>query len=1194
MKKELLAHQETIFILSQQKEAQIKFHRTCEDKELDKVIALEKKVKVLDNIVYKTMNMLNRNCKTSFAKPEFLKKARRANPRLYDIARRDNPIIVESWSSKHMTKNLKLLINFVEKFLGTVIFGNDQIATILGYRDRVQGAVTIKRVYYVEGLNHNLFSVGQFCDADLEVAFRKSTCFIRDLKGNDLLKGSRGTDLYTITFQDTSSPNPICLMAKATSSQAWLWHRRLSHLNFDTINLLSKNDIVIGLLKLKFVKDHLCSSCMEFLNKTLHAYFASEGINHQTSVARTPKQNGVVERQNRTFVEAARTMLTAAKVPLDGENLDIMKEKGDACIFLGYSTQSRSYRAFNKRTKVIVETIHVNFDELPQMASEHVSSDPVPRCQRTTLEHDSLSPGTQCQENVPHTAKTVTTSNELDLLFSLMFDELLNRSTQVVSKSSAETTADAPNKCQQQHTTPLNTQTTPEPSCQVPTQAPTVMSTENINQAEMNSEDAQVKDDGFINIFCISVQERGETSSRHEGVDFEESFAPVAQLEAVRVFISYAAHKSFTVYQMDVKTTFLYGPLKKEVYVNQPDGFVDPYHPNKVYRLKKAFYGLKQAPRAKGIGFENPSYFEKAKDLRPTLYDENVIGLSYTLMFLTHSDEALENEKFKRSRENKIEFAYDYGNLNASYVNEKINFEDDYFQEIINPDFEKIDFPMNDLLDDNNFFIFDDVNVRISLVSKMPFRKKPRDSMNVRSKRKANVVADALSRKERDPPLRVRALIMTIGLDLPRQILNAQTKARKPENIKEEDVRGMLVENSRDPEKVRKEKLESRMDGTLCLNGRSWLPCYGDLRTVIMHESHKSKYSIHLGFDKMYQDMKKLYWWPNMKADIATYVSKCLTCAKVKAEHQKLSGLLADTATYVSKCLTCVKVKSEHQKSSGLLVQPKIPEWKWENITMDVVTKLPKSSQGYDTIWVVVDRLTKSTIFTPIRESDPMDKLARIYLKEVVTRHGIPVSIISDRDPRFASKFWRSFQNTLVQIKQGMQAARDRQKSYADLKRKKLEIKVRDVAYKLDLPDELSRVHNTFHVSNQKKCHADEPLAVPLDGLYFDDKLHFVEEPVEIMDREVRRLKQSQIPLVKVLEEIGKVAYKLEFPKELSRVHNTFRVSNLKKCHADKPLAVPLDGLHFDDKLHFVEEPVEIIDREVKRLKQSQIPLVEV
>nr|GEU84191.1 retrovirus-related Pol polyprotein from transposon TNT 1-94 [Tanacetum cinerariifolium] len=629
--------------------------------------------------------------------------------------------IVDSGCSKHMMGNLKLLINFVEKFLGTMKFRNDQITPILGYGDLVQGAVTIKRVYYVKGLNHKLFFVGQFCDADLKVTFQKSTCYIRDLKGNDLLTGSRGMDLYSIILQDTTSPNLICLMAKATSSQAWLWHRRLSHLNFNTINLLSKNDIVVGLPKLKFVKDHLCSSYelgkakrksfqtkttpstkrrLHLLHMNLCGPMRVASINGKRYVLvvvddysrytwthflrskdETPKvlieflrlvQRGL-HAQNRTLVEAARTMLSAAKVPLffwaeaiakacftqnhslviprhektpyhiindrkpsviffyifgslcyivrDGENLDKMKEKGDACIFVGYSTQSRAYRVFNKRTRVIVETIHVNSDELPHMALDHVSSDPGPQY------------------------RTVTTSNELDLLFSLMFDELLNGSSQVVSKSSAVTTADAPNQRQQQNTTPLNNQTTPDPTCQVLTH-----------------------DDKFINIFCTPVQDRGETSSRHidssnmhtfyqhhpskhrwtkdhpleqvignpfqlvrtrrqlesdaemymftltegidfeesfapvarleavrlfityaayksfiEGIDFEESFVPVARLEAVRLFITYAAHKSFIVYQMDVKTAFLYGPLKEEVYVNQPDGFVDPYHPDKVY-----------------------------------------------------------------------------------------------------------------------------------------------------------------------------------------------------------------------------------------------------------------------------------------------------------------------------------------------------------------------------------------------------------------------------------------------------------------------------------------------------------------------------------------------------------------------------------------------------------------------------------
>ncbi|GKB79080.1 putative reverse transcriptase domain-containing protein, partial [Tanacetum coccineum] len=386
---------------------------------------------------------------------------------------------------------------------------------------------------------------------------------------------------------------------------------------------------------------------------------------------------------------------------------------------------------------------------------------------------------------------------------------------------------------------------------------------------------------------------------------------------------------------------------------------------------------------------------------------------------------------------------------------------------------------------------------------------------------KANVVADALSRKERDQPLRVRALVMTIGLDLPKQILNAQTEARKPKNIKNEDVGGMLVENAKNPEAIRTEKLEPRADGTLCLNGRSWLPCYGNVQTVIMHESHKSKYSIHSGSDKMYQGMKKLYWWPNMKADIATYVSKCLTCAKVKAEHQR---------------------------PSGLLVQPKIPEWKWDNITMDFVTKLPKTSQGYDTIWVIVDRLTKSAIFTPMRETDPMDKLARIYLKEVVMRHGIPVSIICDHDPRFASNFWRSLQNVLG--------------TNLDM----------STAYHPQIDGQSERTIQTLE---------DMLRACAIDfGKGWVNHLP--------------TLNPRYVGPFKVLERIGSVAYKLELPEELSRVHNTFHVSNLKKCYADEPLSVPLDGLHFDDKLQFVEEPIEIVDCEVKRLRKSRVPIVKV
>ncbi|GKC46535.1 putative reverse transcriptase domain-containing protein [Tanacetum coccineum] len=427
---------------------------------------------------------------------------------------------------------------------------------------------------------------------------------------------------------------------------------------------------------------------------------------------------------------------------------------------------------------------------------------------------------------------------------------------------------------------------------------------------------------------------------------------------------------------------------------------------------------------------------------------------------------------------------------------------------------------------------------------------------------------------------------MTIGLNLPKQILEAQTEALKPENLTAEDVGGMLRQD------LTKERLKPRVDGTLCLNNRSWLPCYGDLRTLVMHESHKSKYSIHPSSDKMYQDLKQLYWWPNMKANIATYVSKCLTCSKVKAEHQK---------------------------PFGLLVQPEIPEWKWEKITMDFVTKLPKTTNGYDTIWVIVDRLTKSAHFLPMRETDPMEKLMKLYMKEVVTRHGVPVSIISDRDGRFTSLFWQALHKALgtrldmsmtyhpetdgqsertiqtledmlracvldfgknwdrhlpadvgdaqltgpaiihettekiVQIKSRIQAARDRQKSYANIRRKPI----------------------VFQVG---------------------DRVMLKVSPWKVVVRFGKRgkLNPRYVGSFKVTERVRTVSYKLELPQQLSRVHNMFHMSNLKKCLSDESLVIPLEELRVDDKLHFVEEPVEVMDHEIKQLKRSRIPIIKV
>nr|GEZ80440.1 putative reverse transcriptase domain-containing protein [Tanacetum cinerariifolium] len=402
---------------------------------------------------------------------------------------------------------------------------------------------------------------------------------------------------------------------------------------------------------------------------------------------------------------------------------------------------------------------------------------------------------------------------------------------------------------------------------------------------------------------------------------------------------------------------------------------------------------------------------------------------------------------------------------------------------------------------------------------------------------------------------------MTIHPKLPSQIIKAQNEALKEENVKAKNLRGI------------DKSFEIRPDGTHCIKNQSLLPLFGNLRDLIMHESHKSEYSVHLGSDKMYQDLKKLYWWPNMKAIIAEYVGKCLTCSRVKAECQK---------------------------PSGLLVQLEIPMWKWERITMDFVTKLPKTSNGHDIIWVIVDRLTKSAHFIPTQETDSMETLTRLYIKEIVSRHGVPISIISDHDSYFTSRLWQSLQSALgtqldmstsyhpetdgqsertiqtlkdmlracvidfgkgwekhlplcislvcwakvgdvqltgpeiihettekiVQIRKCLQAARDRQRSYANIRRKPFEFQVGDrvmlkvaprkVAYKLELPKKLSNVHNTFHVSNLNKCLSDESFIIPMKELQFDDKLNFVEEPVEIMDREIKKLRQSRIPIIKV------------------------------------------------------------------------------
>ncbi|GJS89346.1 putative reverse transcriptase domain-containing protein [Tanacetum coccineum] len=389
---------------------------------------------------------------------------------------------------------------------------------------------------------------------------------------------------------------------------------------------------------------------------------------------------------------------------------------------------------------------------------------------------------------------------------------------------------------------------------------------------------------------------------------------------------------------------------------------------------------------------------------------------------------------------------------------------------------------------------------------------------------------------------------------------------------------------------------EVRLDGTRCIKNQSWLPLFGNLRDLIMHEPHKSKYSIHPGSDKMYQDLKKLYWWPNIKAIITEYVGKCLTCSRVKAECQN---------------------------PSGLLVQPEIPMWKWERITMDFVTKLPRTSNGHDTIWVIVDRLTKSAHFIPTRETDSMETLARLYIKEIVSQHGVPISIISDHDNHFTSRLWKSLLNALgTQLDMSM-TYHPETDGQSERTIQTLEDMLRACVidfgkgWEKHLPLVEFSYNNSYHASIKaapfealygRKCRSpicwaevgDVQLTGPEIVHETTEKIVQIRQCLQTSrDRQRSYANIRQKPLEfqvgdRVMLKVSPLAYKLELPEELSNVHSTFHVSNLKKYLSDKSLIIPVKELRLDDKLNFVEEPGEIMDREVKQLKQSRIRIVKI
>ncbi|KAJ9536628.1 hypothetical protein OSB04_un000177 [Centaurea solstitialis] len=772
---------------------------------------------------------------------------------------------LDSGCSKHMTGRKEILSNYTEEYGGSVKFGNNELAPVVGHGDIVCKDITIQNVAHVVGLNHNLFSIGKFCDKDLEVYFKKRRCVVRTEAGRELLVGSRRTNLYTIRLQHKLQSMSPCFLTRSSLRQAVLWHKRLSHLNFRYIDKIVKHQLVSGIPMIKFEQEEMCPGCekgkmkrvshppkpeqgsksplsllhmdlcgpmkfqslagrkyilvivddfsrytwtkflkskdetssliinfikavqvqlnlpvqtvrtdngTEFKNIVLKTFYNTFGITQTFSAARTPEQNGVVERRNRTLVEAARSMLAESQLPQylwaeavntacytqnrsiihrrfgktpyhilfgrvpsvghfkvfgckcfvlnESENRGKFGPKSDELIFVGYSESSIAYRVLNKQKRVVSESINVRFDLITELSSDCSSSSSTnhvvnaesssqdqcvtPESSQTSYldflfqsVYDDFSHATSSStgsaldslslpsssnvelsstsQNEPDLSEAVdthsTNTSSLDITDSASTSIQATSDVQdIPSASSTEphVTNPSENPSESSTTVPVDiiepstvndqtplphtvkwTRSHPieliigDPTSTVKTRAasanecnfsvfltdtePTRVSDAlqdsdwvTAMQEELNQFSAlkvwrlvkRPQDKSIIDTKWLFKNKKDEHGTivrnkarlvakgyrQQEGIDYDQTFAPVARLEAIRMFLAYAAYKDFTVFQMDVKTAFLYGHLKEEVYVTQPEGFVDPDHPDYVYILDKALYGLKQAPRA--------------------------------------------------------------------------------------------------------------------------------------------------------------------------------------------------------------------------------------------------------------------------------------------------------------------------------------------------------------------------------------------------------------------------------------------------------------------------------------------------------------------------------------------------------------------------------------------------------------------
>nr|GEW61189.1 retrovirus-related Pol polyprotein from transposon TNT 1-94 [Tanacetum cinerariifolium] len=444
---------------------------------------------------------------------------------------------LDSGCSKHMTGDRSQLTNFVNKFLGTVKFRNDHVAKILGYGDYYIRNVTILRVYYVEGLRHNLFSIGQFCELNLKVAFRQHTCFIRNLEGVDLLTGSRGNNLYTMSLGYMMVSSPICLLSKALKIKCWLWHQRLSHLNFGAINHLARQGLVWGLPQLKFEKDHIPMRVASINGK---------------------KYILVVVDDYSRFIW----------VKCLSENLGKLQPKAGIGIFIGYAYTKKAFRIYNRHTS--------SGPALHEMTHATISLGFVPNPPSSTL-------------FVP------PSRTDWDMLSQPLFDELLTPSPSVdhpafkVIALIAEVVAPEPAA-----STGSPSSTIDHPLENIIGQLARTIST----RLQLHEQALFCYYDAFPNSIEPKTYKNALTQSCWiKAIQEELNEFECLEFRGYKDFIAFAAHRNMVIYQMDVKTAFLNGNLWDEVYVSQPDRFVDPDNPNHMYKLKKALYGLKQAPR---------------------------------------------------------------------------------------------------------------------------------------------------------------------------------------------------------------------------------------------------------------------------------------------------------------------------------------------------------------------------------------------------------------------------------------------------------------------------------------------------------------------------------------------------------------------------------------------------------------------